>query len=156
MLTSIPTAMKVEYQQEDLATVLPEVIPMLQAHATEVGAFNELPHLKPDFERYAFIEAAGAYRAFTARDAGVLVGYAGFFVEPNLHCVDIITANADLIYVQRSHRGIAAQFMAWCDNQLRLEKVSGVYHHVPVTRDFTRALYRLGYSPSENIFFRKL
>lgn len=148
----------IHFQRERLSLDLfSEIIQHMESHAKEIAYTDTtVPYLKPDWERYEFIEKNGAYRGFTARDAGKLVGYMGVFVEKNLHCVDITTASVDLLYVVPERRACAVRFMAWCDEQLRMENVSTVYHHVPNIRSFSRVLTHLGYFPIEQIYARKL
>lgn len=148
----------IQFQREILSPALMlELEPHLKNHVKEAGYLDlHVPYLKPDHDRYYFIERNGNYRAFTARDEGELIGYMGVFVERNLHCTDIVTASMDLIYILPERRGCVVRFLTWCDNQLGMENVSTVYHHVPNVRDFSRVLGHLGYFPVEQIYARKL
>lgn len=142
-----------------------EMWPLLERHYKEVSAFQDIP-LKPDFEKYILMEKAGTLRVFTCRDnsqtaddePGHLIGYAVYFVHPNIHYSTSLQAVQDVLYMERSKRGMGAgkDFIDWCDQVLRRENVQVVYHHVKCKIDFGPLLESLGYKQVEKIYARRL
>lgn len=131
--------------------------PLLERHWKEVSAFLDIP-LKPDFAKYVLMEQAGTVRNFIATLEGQLIGYAVFFVHPNIHYSTSLQAVQDVIYLEKSERGlgIGKSFIGWCDEQLRAEGVQVVYHHVKDKLNFGPMLETLGYKRIEAVYGRRL
>lgn len=137
---------------------LTEMWPLLERHYKEIAVDQDIP-LKPDFDRYLGMEQTGFVRCFTARDPdGSLVGYAVFFVHPNLHYSTSLWAVQDVLFLERTLRGLGCgkDFIAWCDQQLKTEGVQKVVHHVKDFADFSPLLIKLGYKRLETIWGRRL
>lgn len=134
-----------------------EMLPILERHYLEIAAFQDIP-LKPDFVQYLEIERLGRLRCFTARDMGELVGYAVFFVAHNPHYSTSLQATQDVIYLEKSRRGLGfgKGFINWCDSQLRDEGVQAVYHHVKEKHNFGGMLESLDYKLVDLIYARRL
>lgn len=135
-----------------------ELMPLLDKHYLEIAHFKDI-QLKPNFTRYIDLEKAGVFRMYTARDElQKLVGYAAYFMNFNLHYSDSLQAVQDVIYVEPSKRGygMGKEFIAWCDEQLRHEKVQAVYHHVKAKHSFGPMLESLGYQLVDLIYARRL
>ena len=151
------------YARERLTPgLLHEALPLLRAHKDEIAHYQDIP-LDVAEEKYLAMDLAGTLRVFTARvdDATAsldnkLVGYAVFFVAPNLHYRGSLQASQDILYMDPAHRGRGLVFINWCDEQLRQEGVQAVYQHLKVEHDFGRALERLGYVFVDKIYARRL
>ncbi len=146
-----------QFQREPAITPLfNEMMPLLTLHWKEIAHFQDIP-LEPDFETYAKLDEMGMLRTFTARDPeGKLVGYAVFFVKANLHYKSSIQAVQDVIFIDPTVRGFGANFILWCDEQLREEKIDAVYHHIKAAHNFGPMLERLGYSLVDLIYTKRL
>lgn len=133
-----------------------EAWPLLMAHWKEIAHFQDIP-LEPDVELYIKMNESGGLHIFTARDeAGLLVGYAAYFIRSNPHYKSSIQAVQDVIYIDRSRRGFGAKFIIWCDNQLREMGAQAVYQHVKEAHNFGPMLERLGYKLVDLIYTRRL
>lgn len=133
-----------------------EVTPLLAAHWREIAHYQDIP-LDPDREAYAAAQAAGMVRVFTARAGHRLVGYAVYFVRPNMHYRTSVQAAQDVLYLDPSVRGGAgARFIAWCDDRLAAEGIQAVYQHVKAAHDFGALLERMGYALVDHIYARRL
>jgi hypothetical protein len=148
--------MSVTYQAESLAQFIPDALPLMRKHYAEVAHYQDI-EFEPDWDKYLALEAAGSFRAFTARDFdGSLIGYACFFVHSNLHYKSSLQAVQDVIYIDPTVRGFGRQFIDWCDSMLAGLGVQVVYHHVKCAKDFSPALVKLGYEKIEHIYGRRL
>lgn len=139
-----------------------EMAPLLIAHWREVSQFKDIP-LAPAFASYLERQDAGNLRVFTVRTretreidadwyamSGVsrLAGYAVFFVQPNPHYTGSLQASADVLFLHPDVRArTAMRFLKWCDDQLASEGCELVYHRVKLSKDWSKILERIGYSP---------
>ncbi len=146
-----------QFQREKLSSELfVEILPLLQAHYKEIAHFLDIP-FEPNLEAYKHLESEGILRAFMVRDnERELHGYAVFFLRHNLHYSTSFQAYQDIIYVRPDSRGIGARLIKWCDEQLRLEGVQVVYHHVKAAHDFGPMLERMGYELVDLIYAKRL
>lgn len=133
-----------------------EVMPLLEKHYHEIAHYKDI-ELDPDIEAYENLERNNAIRCFIARDElEVMVGYAVYFIRHNIHYKSSLQALQDVIYIDPERRGFGAQFILWCDEQLKAEGVQIVYHHVKNAHNFGPMLERLGYRLVDLIYTRRL
>ncbi|MDB4893134.1 MAG: hypothetical protein JWL61_4989 [Gemmatimonadetes bacterium] len=146
------------------ADLLTEALPLLTEHWKEIATHADIP-LAVDTRTYIAAGEAGVVRLFTARlpDAlyegkGSLVGYACFFVKPHMHYAGSVQAVQDVLYLHPAVRGgTGAEFISWCDEQLRSEGVQVVHHHAKQAHpQLGKALERLGYQAVETVYSRRL
>lgn len=150
-------ATEVTFQREGVADLWSELMPLLAAHQAEgAGALRDEP-LDVDQDTYDAIDGMGAYRAFTARADGRLVGYAGFFVRGHLHHRTLVVATHDMLYVLPEHRAglVGAQLITYSGRALRDEGVRLISHQALLGSDYGRILEHLGYHSESAIFVRQ-
>ena len=150
-------ATEVTFQREGIADLWPELMPLLAAHHQEgAGSLRDEP-LDVDQETYDAVDGMGAYRAYTARADGRLVGYAGFFVRSHLHHRGLMFAAHDVLYVLPEHRGglTGVQLIVHAGRALRAEGVRLVSHQALIGSDFARILERLGYTAESAVYLRR-
>lgn len=136
--------------------LISELMPLLAQHWTEVAHFNDIP-LNPDLSYYLASQSAGFIRCYTLRAGGSLRGYAVFFLRRNPHYITSLQASQDILYIDPSLRGrIPLAFIDYCDNQLQLEGVQAVYHHVKAAHNFGLILQRKGYELVDLIYTKRL
>lgn len=144
------------FQAERIGHLWPELEPLLEAHWREVAHYQDIG-LEPDKDAYAEHEQAGALRCFTARDAGRLVGYAFFFVRPNMHYRGSLQAWQDVLFLHPDYRGRAGvTLIRVAETRLRAEGVQVVYHHAKRTNRVGELLGRLGYELVDEIYAKRL
>lgn len=148
-----------KFQREAISHgLIDEMKPILERHYKEIAAFQDIP-LSPDYEKYIEIARSGSARAFTCREEDdQLIGYAIFFVNPNLHYSTSLQAVQDVIYIEKSQRGagVGKEFISFCDDQLREGGCQVVYHHVKDKHNFGQMLEKIGYSLVDHIYARRL
>lgn len=130
-----------------------EIYPLLVQHKDEIAHHKDIP-LDPDKDFYMKACALGMVRVFTAREDAKLIGYAIFFVKPDFHYQQL-TAQQDIIFIQKDKRGFGRKFIEWCDEQLKAEGVRFVSHHVKKAHDFSPLLRRIGYELVDLIYVRR-
>lgn len=139
------------------ASFFDESMRLLLDHWREIAHYQDII-LHPDVAAYLSAEAAGTIRLFTARtDDRQLVGYACFFVRRNLHYMDSVQAVSDVIFLDRTVRGMDGwRFLKYVDAQLCREDIEVVYHHVKLAHNFGPILERMGYEAVETIYSRRV
>ena len=139
------------------AEFLDEGLPLFVRHFRDVGHYQDIA-LAPDRETYIKLEQVGLLRVYTARAAGDLIGYAIFFVKPNIHYRHSLQAQQDVIYIQPESRGFGADFIAWCDEQLKADGCQVVTHHVKAKPElnFSPLLEAQGYELIDLIYGKRL
>lgn len=145
-------------QQESIADLWPEVMPLLREHFDEISANKDIP-LNPKVDLYNQMEEAGAFVVFTAReDDGALLGYAAYFVSYNMHYQDSFQAVQDVLFLTKpARKGMAGiRLIKYADEQLADLGCELVYHHVKVFHDFGLILERIGYNQVEKIYSKRL
>lgn len=147
------------FARERLSDLWGEMGVLLKQHWAEVAHYKDIP-LSPKKEFYEAAERGGALRLFTARQEGVLVGYAAFFVLHHPHYKECLVANQDVLFLTPEVRGkkLGACFIRWCDEQLKTEGVQVVTQHVKAKPelDFGPLLEGLGYELMDKIYTRRL
>ncbi len=96
-------------------------------------------------------------RVYAIREEGALVGYAVFFVRQDIHYRSIKLAQQDLVFVHPERRGrFGLKFLRWCEEQLRGEGVNLIMAHTKARTDFGPVFERMGYTLTDNIYYRRL
>lgn len=138
--------------------LLDELLPLLVIHYKTVAHFKDI-ELAPCRETYLKLQEAGLLRVFTAREgAGGLIGYAVFFVKPNIHYRYSLQAQQDVLFIHPERRGFGSKFVAWCDEQLAAEGVQVSVHHVKAKKElnFAPMLEKQGYELVDLILAKRL
>jgi len=150
---------QIAFAKERFADVIDEAMPLLYRHWQELARYPDI-ELAVDYDSYRAIEAAGKLAVYTARDAGMLVGYAAFIVGANSHyCTSGPQAKQDVVYIAQEHRGgrVGLNFLRFCDDQLQADGVVVVYQHEKVSHPaLGRVLAHIGYENVERIWARRL
>ena len=122
-----------------ISQCLEEVKPLLKKHWEESEDLG-FP-LDPDYELYLRIEREGLTRSFSVRDNGKIVGYAVFIVRHHPHYRTVVTANADVIFIEKEFRGCKS-FIEWCIEQLKVMGVKVVVYNVKIkNRSFQEIVF---------------
>jgi hypothetical protein len=144
------------FQREHATQALREEIePLLIAHFDEIAHYQDIP-LRPDWNFYL---GARNLRCYTARQDGVLVGYAVFGLGINKHFMGSLQAVQDIIFIapQHRHKSAGAGLVTFCDEQLRAEGVQVVYHHAKLQHGALGDLLRAkGYELIDLVYGKRL
>ena len=146
------------YRRERSHDLWAEIMPLLHEHKEEIANHADIA-LAPDVARYNEVEDIGKLRCYTARMAGVLVGYAIFFLDYNLHYSGSLQANQDVLFVSKTHRhGRVGIGLIWfTERELKAEGCQLVYHHLKTKRPEIIALFhKLDYVDADLIVSKRL
>ena len=146
------------YAEETLTEeFIKEIYPLLVSHYNEIAYYKDI-ELKIDWEKYFTLQTIGCLRIVTARDKGQLIGYAVYFVSPNMHYLDSIQATQDILFILPHHRGkmCGVRLITKSEEILKEYGVEIVHHHVKIAHDFSPILDKLGYALVEKIHSKRL
>lgn len=143
------------FARELIYEFLEEVTPLTEQHLAESS--KRKATLAPMWSRYAAFESTGNFLAFTVRDNGSLVGYAGFFVGQHLHHADTVAAINDVLYIKPEHRNgfTVRRFIRFIEAELK-PLAQTISFHVTLQKDFRPLLHRLGYADEEIVVSKSL
>lgn len=146
------------YQQEAFVDVLPEAMPLLEAHWLELNNTPGVP-LDVNLDVYEHAQSMGGLRVFTARGSNnVLIGYSCVFVHRGLHNAQQ-QATQDVFYVVPEHRGgmVGTRLIKFAEDELRREGVQLAYTHSNIKNSLLgQLLMLLGYEPVSITYQRRL
>ncbi len=146
-------------QQESAATVEADIVPLMEAHdaAVKHQDFNDWP-LDIDIDLYRGLEAKGKLRVFTARDAGVLVGYCTYFIVRSHQRKSLTSLFEDAFYVKPEYRGggTARRIMKFAEAAAKAECQAVFYHSPEAQPTFGQILERTGYTKYSTTYGRRL
>lgn len=132
------------FQRERVVDLFDEARPLYEAHYKEIAHFQDIP-LQVNEDGYRAMEEAGLLRVYTARDCGELVGYVVFKVGPNLRYMTSLQALQDILYVDKSRRGllIGKGLIDHAYARLKAEGCQVVYQHAKAGPEVVAALKAL-------------
>jgi hypothetical protein len=146
----------IRFAREALSVIRPAV-ELMREHWEEIVVDDRT--MDVDWDTVLDLERRGGVMTLTARDATTdeLVGYAVFFLLRHLHAKATITAQNDVIFLRKTHRGgrNGMRFLKYCEAEL-----TGVAHlvlwHVKPATNFGPALEALGCRVHETIYAKRL
>lgn len=144
------------YAREQIADVIGEIKPLLEAHYREIAHYPDIP-LQPNYERYTLAESSEALRIFTARVDGTLVGYAIYFVGFALHYAGSLQAHQDILFVHPDYRRstVGMRLIRHADEALAKEGVQVIYQHSKAAHSIGPILERQGYELVDEIYAKR-
>jgi len=139
---------------ESWTTAQPDVEKLIAEHWEEIALHKDRQPLDPNWSTYRTLADTGMLVAVTARDEGLLVGYALFFVLQHMHYNSTVWAMNDVLFLKKSHRkGVAGfKLIRAADKAMQERGVSRITWHVKVHHDFGMLLKRLGYEVEEMVW----
>jgi len=149
--------MSVTIQEEDVTSqLLDELLPLLTAHNDEL--YYDLVPLHIDKDLYCTLAQQGTLRAFIARDGTTIKGYISYIVSPYINNPAYIMATQNGLFVTKDARNgtLGIKLIKHGDQVLKVDGVDLVSQFFNVHNNIGSILTRLGYSPSEQIYTRRL
>lgn len=155
MLEAPPTA-DVVIARECVTGLWDELLPLMEAQADEHP--RDMPPLDVDTESYELMEDIGRLRVFTARAAGVLIGYAAFVIAHHFHHRQSLRAIHDSLYLVPQHRvGMTGlRLVLFAEKAFAADGIDRVHQCAAIGSPACALFERLGYEPAETIYVKRL
>lgn len=97
--------MTVTYQWDSLRRLMADgVVEITRQHWNEIALDKATVPLDTDWDRYLRHEAAGAWRAFSARKDGLVIGYICWWLDHHIRYQNTVYATADVFFILPEHR----------------------------------------------------
>lgn len=151
--------MGITYQEEKLLKFLPEFNVLLKEHMAEINVlYRDGDELNPDYARYIKMQELNLYAMITCRKDGKLIGYAGFFVHPNIRFPKCLMAYEDLYYIKPENRQGRVGYKLFTESErlLKQRNVNRIDIGCKTFQDHSRLFEHLGYEFYEKHFTKKL
>ena len=129
---------------------------LLEENSNETSPLEE--KLDVYWKGYFLAQSAGILKIYTVRSDLKLVGFAVYVVEIMLHHKTLVRAVCDTIFISKGSRKGATgmDIIKFCESQLKRIGVSVVTIGTNNKRDLSKLFKRLGYSPTETVFSRRI
>jgi GNAT superfamily N-acetyltransferase len=147
--------MALTVQEERFHDVIEEARPLLERHWKEIALNQDFIELSPNYARYASMDAAKRLCIVTAREDGVLVGYACFFVDHSPHYSTILWGTSDIIWVAPEHRrnGTGHSLLEYAKATLAARGVCMLHVIAKLAHPaLGHLLASMGFTPVETVF----
>ena len=133
------------YSRETVAQAKPGVAALISEHWDEVGSIKDARQLDPDYEAFEALEKQGKLHILTARNDGVMVGYAVSVIHQQLHAKGSKSAMVDAVFLTQSARQgrVGDRFLQYDEQALEAMGVDLIFWHIKAERDFAPILKRI-------------
>jgi len=133
------------------AKLCEEITPLLKAQWEEIANYREAIPLDVDFDAYRRFDEQGKLLMLMARERGLLIGYAIFFLLNTVHYKGSLFALNDVIYLRPEHRKGSAGLRLIREAELSCMEagVVKISWHVKPTNDMQKLLELRGYKVEE-------
>lgn len=148
----------VDIQQRTVADIVdaPEFPALIEEYAAE-SAIPGLPPPRAKIETYRTYEAMGIFHAFTAEQAGALIGFITVVAPPMPH-YSMPIAVSESFFVAAAHRkgGAGLRLLEMAEGRARMLGAPGLLVSAPFEGRLFEVLPRRGYVETSRIFFKRL
>lgn len=134
-------------------------MPLFRRHHEEVGGARATLPLDIDWHRYHALESTDSLIAIGAFDGmGHMLGYSVAFLCRHLHSSQVLVAQSDVLYVRPEARrgGLGLRLIVETEKAAREEGAEVCIWHAKTGTALEAILPRIGYEPTESVFWRAL
>ena len=150
--------MALEFKQEFINNVKPEIINLINLHWDEIALNKDVIKLNPDWNTYYDLEDNNKLKIFTARFNNALIGYFIVIISVHLHYKDHLFATNDILYMHPDYRkGFAGiKLIKYAEQCIKEDGISVMTINVKEHKSFGVILERLDYTPVETVYSKAL
>jgi GNAT superfamily N-acetyltransferase len=145
-------ALMLLYEEETFSTCIDEARPLLEFHWQELARNRDRMRLDPRYETYLAAEKRNRLCIGTVRNDGVLIGYACYVVENNLHYGGFSWAVSDIFWLHPEWRGrgLGDRLFRFMEDRLRRRGAAVMHTTYKIEHPAAgRTLERLGHKQIE-------
>jgi len=127
---------------------------LFKKHYNEIAWNKDLIPLDPDWEKYIKMGELGFIKIYTARENGLLVGYAIWLVAPSMHYKTTKKALNDILYVDPDKRGgrTGINLIKYSEKMLKELGCKTIGMHIKEVFNWGNVAERLGYEKIESLY----
>lgn len=145
--------------EQPLVGMAHELQGLFEAHWQEIALNKQVMVLKPDLERYAQAEEAGALMCLAVVDPdGEVVGYSVNFIGPHLHYADLVVCNNDLLFLREDLRAsrIGLRLIQQTEQIAAERGAQLMLWHAKEGTALAKLMPRMGYGVQDIIFSKEI
>lgn len=147
-------------QTESLTEHLEELKGHFDQHWEELALNKDKVPLRPNYDLYLKLDAAGEVLFVSVRKGGKLIGYFVGFVRPHLHYQTCLTLGMDIFYIDPEHRDgspkAGIRLFREVEREARRRGVQRMVVMAKLHRDASRLFDFLGYERIEVVYSKML
>lgn len=146
---------------EKLADMVGQIALLHQAHWEETERLYLDEPIVANYPKYSELEQLGQFVHFTARKNGQMVGYLQYYLFPDMHLGETLTAREDAFFVVSEERGkgLAQKMLDYAEDSLQKLgcKYAAMTTKAPAGGpDISAFLERNEYRPVSTLFLKRL
>lgn len=121
-------------------------------------SYSSLGNLYPNLDLYFTLSALEFLDTFVARKDGEMIGYLITITQPHIHHQDKMVASEDIFFVDKNHRNgrVGIQLVKFAESYVKDKGAEYFLVSYSENKDLTKFYTRLGFSPMERTFYKKL
>jgi len=131
---------------------------LFEDHWQEVAKNKKVMVLKPDYDKYRFLEERGIMRTLVAYEDDVVIGYSVNFIQPHLHYSDLISCYNDIVFLSKEKRNspVGLKLLRATEKAAKEWGADMMLWHVKEGTSIDSILPRLGYGVQDIVYSKTL
>ena len=131
---------------------------LFEDHWQEVAKSKKVMVLKPDYDKYRFLEESGIMRTLVAYEDDVVIGYSVNFIQPHLHYSDLISCYNDIVFLSKEKRNspVGLKLLRATEKAAKEWGADMMLWHVKEGTSIDSILPRLGYGVQDIVYSKTL
>ncbi len=131
---------------------------LFEDHWQEVAKNKKVMVLKPDYDKYRFLEESGIMRTLVAYEDDVVIGYSVNFIQPHLHYSDLISCYNDIVFLSKEKRNspVGLKLLRATEKAAKEWGADMMLWHVKEGTSIDSILPRLGYGVQDIVYSKTL
>lgn len=148
--------MTITIQTERFPDAWQDLQPLLLRHWDEIALKDMCGPLDINEDAYRRLDAAGILALTVVRDEGHAIGYAAYFIIPNLHYRHLVMAEPDVFFLAPEHRKgtTGLRLLKAAEASLIERGVTTIVQRVKTAHDCGAIFKRMGYAHVENVWMK--
>lgn len=131
---------------------------LFEDHWQEIAKNKKVMVLKPDYDKYRFLEESGIMRTLVAYEGNVVIGYSVNFIQPHLHYSDLISCYNDIVFLSKEKRNspVGLKLLRATEKAAKEWGADMMLWHVKEGTSIDSILPRLGYCVQDIVYSKTL
>lgn len=131
---------------------------LFEDHWQEIAKNKKVMVLKPDYDKYRFLEESGIMRTLVAYEDDVVIGYSVNFIQPHLHYSDLISCYNDIVFLSKEKRNspVGLKLLRATEKAAKEWGADMMLWHVKEGTSIDSILPRLGYGVQDIVYSKTL
>lgn len=131
---------------------------LFEDHWQEIAKNKKVMVLKPDYDKYRFLEESGIMRTLVAYEDDVVIGYSVNFIQPHLHYSDLTSCYNDIVFLSKEKRNspVGLKLLRATEKAAKGWGADMMLWHVKEGTSIDSILPRLGYGVQDIVYSKTL